>query len=151
MLGCGVVGGGVLRRVKSMPERFTMVRIMVRNVDKYIAEGISPDLLTNDFDDVLASEPDVFIDVSGPIEPGLGFCQKLLSRGVHVVSANKQAIAEGGQALIDFAKENNTELMFSSAAGGGMPVLEMCLREKGRITRVEALLSLRRCAKSGTR
>jgi len=31
--------------------------------------------------------------------------------------------------------------MFSSAAGGGMPVLEMCIRERGRITRVEALLN----------
>lgn len=141
MMGCGVVGGGVLRRVKSMPNRFAMVKIMVRNVDKYIAEGIDPELLTADFDDVLAAEPDIFIDVSGPIEPGLNFCRQMLSRGVHVVSANKQAIAEGGQALIDYAAEQETELMFSSSAGGGMPVLEMCLREKGRITRVEALLN----------
>lgn len=141
MLGCGIVGGGVLRRIKSMPHRFSIVKIMVRDVDKYVEEGIDPELLTADFDDVLAAEPDVFIDVSGPIEPGLGFCRKMLSRGVHVVSANKQAIAEGGQALIDFAKAEGTELMFSSAAGGGMPVLEMCLREAGRIVRVEALLN----------
>ncbi len=141
MMGCGVVGGGVLRRVKSMPERFTMVKILVRNVQKYIDEGIDPNLLTDDFDDVLASEPDIFIDVSGPIEPGLTYCRKLLSRGVHVVSANKQAIAAGGQDLINFAKAEGAELMFSSAAGGGMPVLEMCLREKGRIVRVEALLN----------
>lgn len=141
MLGCGVVGGGVLRRVKALSERFTMVKIMVRNVQKYIDEGIDPALLTADFDDVIAAEPDVFIDVSGPIEPGLDFCRKMLSRGVHVVSANKQAIASGGQALIDFAKIEDAELMFSSAAGGGMPVLEMCLREKGRIVRVEALLN----------
>ena len=141
MLGCGVVGGGVLRRVGSMPDRFSMVKIMVRNVDKYIAEGIDPELLTADFDDVLAAEPDIFIDVSGPIDPGLDFCHQMLSRGVHIVSANKQAIAAGGQELIDYAAQQNTQLMFSSAAGGGMPVLEMCLREKGRITRVEALLN----------
>jgi len=141
MMGCGVVGGGVLRRVEAMPERFTMVKILVRNVQKYIDEGIDPNLLTDDFDDVLAAEPDVFIDVSGPIEPGLEYCRKLLSRGVHVVSANKQAIAAGGQDLIDFAEAEGAELMFSSAAGGGMPVLEMCLREKGRIVRVEALLN----------
>ena len=118
-----------------------MVKIMVRDTQKYIDEGIDPDLLTTDFDDVLAAEPDVFIDVSGPIEPGLDFCHKMLARGVHVVSANKQAVAAGGQDLIDYAKAQGAELMFSSAAGGGMPVLEMCLREKGRITRVEALLN----------
>ena len=65
----------------------------------------------------------------------------MLEAGVHVVSANKQAIATGGQALIDLAAKHKTQLLFSSAAGGGMPVLEMCLRETGRITRVRALLN----------
>lgn len=141
MLGCGIVGGGVLRRINSMPERFTMTKIMVRNIDKYITQGISPELLTTDFDDIIAAEPDIFIDVSGPIDPALDFCKQLLSRGIHVVSANKQAIAAGGQELIDYAKAQGAELLFSSAAGGGMPVLEMCTRERGRITRVEALLN----------
>lgn len=141
MMGAGIVGGGVLRRVKSMPDRFEMVKIMVRNIDKYIEQGIDPDLLTDDFDDLLAAEPDIFIDVSGPIDPALDFTRRMLSRGVHVVSANKQAIAEGGQALIDFASEQGATLAFSSAAGGGMAVLEMCIRERGRITRVEALLN----------
>jgi len=58
-----------------------------------------------------------------------------------VISANKQAIAAGGQGLIDFAAEKGAQLRFSASAGGGMPVLEMCLREKGRITRVQALLN----------
>lgn len=141
MMGCGIVGGGVLRRIESMAGRFSMVKIMVRNIDKYIAQGIDPELLTADFEDVVAAEPDIFIDVSGPIDPALDHCKAMLSRGVHVVSANKQAIAAGGQDLIDFAQASGAQLNFSSAAGGGMPVLEMCLREKGRITRVEALLN----------
>ena len=65
----------------------------------------------------------------------------MLKKGVHVVSANKQAIAAGGRALLDFAEAQDAQLRFSSAAGGGMPVLEMCLREAGRITRVRALLN----------
>ncbi|WP_371395600.1 homoserine dehydrogenase [Fretibacter rubidus] len=141
MMGCGVVGGGILRRIETMPNRFTMEKIMVRNVQKYIEQGINPDLLTDDFDDLLAAEPDIFIDVSGPIDPGLDFTRRMLARGVHVVSANKQAIAAGGQDLINFASDNSALLTFSSAAGGGMPVLEMCLREAGRITKVEALLN----------
>ncbi len=141
MLGCGIVGGGVFRQIAASSERFEIVKIMVRNVDKYIDQGYAPDILTVDFADVLASEPDIFIDVSGPIEPALGFTKDLLARGVHVVSANKQAIATGGQDLIDLAKAHNSQLLFSSAAGGGMPVLEMCLRERGRITRIEALLN----------
>ncbi len=141
MMGCGIVGGGVLRRINAAKERFSLVKIMVRSVDKYIAQGIDPELLTTDFDDIIAAQPDIFIDVSGPVDPALGYCKAMLARGVHVVSANKQAVAAGGQALIDYATEHGAVLAFSSAAGGGMPVLEMCIRERGRIVRVEALLN----------
>ncbi len=141
MMGAGVVGGGVYRRIAAQPTRFEIVKIMVRSVSKYIDQGYLPDELTDNFEAIIAAKPDIFIDVSGPIEPALSFTKKMLSLGVHVVSANKQAIAEGGQDLIDFAKANDAILAFSSAAGGGMPVLEMCSRERGRIKRVEALLN----------
>jgi len=141
MMGCGIVGGGVYRRIAACPDRFEIVKIMVRNKKKYIDQGYKADELTTDFDDIKAAKPDIFIDVSGPIEPALGYMHEMLSAGVHIVSANKQAIAAGGQALIDHAKPQKTQLAFSSAAGGGMPVLEMCLRESGRISRVEALLN----------
>lgn len=141
MMGLGVVGGGIWRRVAEHPERFEIVRVMVRNIDKYIDQGYAPDLLTTQADDLAAVDPDIFIDVSGPIDPGLDLTRDMLSRGVHVVSANKQAIAAGGQDLLDLAANSQAELLFSSAAGGGMPVLEMCLRERGRIARVEALLN----------
>ncbi len=141
MLGCGIVGGGVYRRIKASPDHFEMVRIMVRNVDKYIDQGYDPALLTTESGDLFEAKPDIFIDVSGPIDPALQITRDMIKAGVHVVSANKQAIAEGGQGLIDLAAKQGVQLLFSSAAGGGMPVLEMCLREKGRIARVEALLN----------
>ncbi len=141
MLGCGVVGGGVYRRIKAMPDRFEIVKIMVRNEKKYLDQGYKRHEITTDFEDIKASNPDIFIDVSGPIEPALTYTKELLKAGVHVVSANKQAVAEGGQDLLDFAKSTGAILAFSSAAGGGMPVLEMCKREAGRIVRVEALLN----------
>lgn len=141
MMGLGVVGGGVFRRVAAHPDQFEIAKIMVRNPDKYIDLGYKPESLATDFADLLAAKPDVFIDVSGGVEPALGHCKAMLEAGVHVVSANKQAIAAGGQDLLDFAKTHGAQLRFSSAAGGGMPVLEMCLREKGRITRVQALLN----------
>ena len=141
MMGCGSVGGGVYRRIKANPERFEMVKIMIRDKQKYLDQGYKEDMLTTDYQDLVDSQPDVFIDVSGPVEPPLEYTKDMLSRGVHVVSANKQAIAAGGQALLDHAKTAGKILQFSSAAGGGMPVLEMCIRESGRITRVEALLN----------
>ncbi|CAM3698357.1 homoserine dehydrogenase [Litorimonas haliclonae] len=141
MMGCGVVGGGVFRRMKASPDKFEMVKIMVRDIEKYIDQGYSPDLLTTEFDDLAAAKPDIFIDVSGGIEPALSNTRAMIEAGVHVVSANKQAIAKGGRELINLAESKGVELLFSASAGGGMPVLEMCKREKGRITRVQALLN----------
>lgn len=141
MMGLGVVGGGVFRRVKAHPKQFEMAKIMVRSPEKYIDQGYDPDLLTTDFDTLIASKPDIFIDVSGGVEPALSHMKALLDAGIHVVSANKQAMAAGGQELLDFAVAQAAQLRFSASAGGGMPVLEMCLREAGRITRVQALLN----------
>ncbi len=141
MMGLGVVGGGVFRRIAAHSEQFEIVKIMVRSPEKYIDQGYHPDILATEFSDLIGAKPDVFIDVSGGIEPALGHCKTMIDNGVHVVSANKQAIAAGGQNLLDFAASCGAQLRFSSAAGGGMPVLEMCIREKGRITRVQALLN----------
>ncbi len=141
MMGCGIVGGGVYRRIKALPERFEIVKIMVRSPQKYLDQGYKDHVITTDYADLVSAEPDIFIDVSGPIEPGLAYSRDMLARGVHVVSANKQAIAAGGQDLLNFAEQSGAVLAFSSAAGGGMPVLEMCRREAGRIVRVEALLN----------
>ena len=141
MMGLGTVGGGVWRRAEAHPELFEIVRVMVRDRDKYIAQGYPEDVLSTSADDLVTAAPDVFIDVSGPVQPALDITRAMLAAGVHVVSANKQAIAEGGQALLDAGAASDARLLFSSAAGGGMPVLEMCLRERGRISRVEALLN----------
>ena len=141
MMGLGSVGGGVFRRIAAHSEQFDLVKILVRSREKYIDQGYHPDLVTTDFDDLIMAKPDIFIDVSGGIEPALGRCQTMLEAGVHVVSANKQAIAAGGQSLLDFAAKHGAQLRFSAAAGGGMPILEMCQREAGRITRVRALLN----------
>ena len=140
MLGCGVVGGGVLRRVQANSERFEIVKVMVRTVKTYTDQGIKSDLLTTEFSDLVAAKPDIFIDVSGGIEPALSQTLAMLEAGVHVVSANKQAIAAGGPAL-KAAQSSGAKLAVSSSAGGGMPILEMCQREAGRIVKVEALLN----------
>ena len=141
MMGLGVVGGGVYRRLMDHPDRFEVVKILTRNPAKYVAQKYPEELLTTDFDELLAADPDVFIDVAGSIEPALSRTMRMLGQGVHVVSANKQAIAAGGPELLAFADERKAKLRFSAAAGGGMPILEMMERERGRVASVEALLN----------
>ena len=141
MLGAGVVGGGVFRRVAANSDRFEIVKVMVRNVKKYTDQGMKATILTTKFEDLVAAKPDIFVDVSGGIEPALSQTLTMLEAGVHVVSANKQAIAAGGDKLAAAEKSGGAMLCASSSAGGGMPILEMCIREKGRIVKVQALLN----------
>lgn len=141
MLGAGVVGGGVYRRIAANSDRFEIVKIMVRNIKKYTDQGMKAEILTTEFSQLVSAKPDVFIDVSGGVEPALTQTIAMLEAGVHVVSANKQAIAAGGEKLAAAEKSGGAMLCVSSSAGGGMPVLEMCLRERGRIVKVEALLN----------
>ena len=113
MMGCGVVGGGVYRRIKSLSDRFEIVKILIRNPSKYIDQGYKPSELTTEIQEILDSNPDVFIDVSGPIEPALEYCKLMIENKVHVISANKQAIAKGGVPLINFANdEEHTAFIF---------------------------------------
>ena len=141
MMGLGVVGGGVYDRIRQHPDRFEVVKILTRDPAKYVAQGYPQKLLCTEWDELMVVEPDVFIDVAGGVDPALKRTQAMLKAGTHVISANKQAIAAGGQELLDLAKARGVQLRFSAAAGGGMPILEMMEREAGRITRVEALLN----------
>ena len=141
MMGLGIVGGGVYRRLCAHPERFEIVKVMTRNPAKYVAQKYPAELLTAEWDEVVASEPDIFIDAAGTVEPALSRTREMLERGVAVVSANKQGIAAGGPELLAFADAHGAPLRFSAAAGGGMPILEMMEREHGRVASVEALLN----------
>jgi len=141
MMGLGVVGGGVYRRLSAHPDKFEVVRVLTRDPAKYVAQTYPSEILTAEWEDVVASDPDVFIDVAGSVEPALSRTKDMLSRGVAVVSANKQGIAAGGPELLAFAKAHGAMLRFSAAAGGGMPILEMMEREHGRVASVEALLN----------
>ena len=50
--------------------------------------------------------------------------------GKHVVTANKDLLAEYGKELLDTAKEKGCDLLFEAAVGGGIPIirpLKQCL------------------------
>ena len=88
MMGLGSVGGGVFRRIAAHSDQFELVKILVRSPEKYIDQGYHPESVTTNFDDLITAKPDIFIDVSGGIEPALTRCKTMLDAGVHVVSAN---------------------------------------------------------------
>jgi len=131
MLGFGTVGSGVMELIErnraylksKYHNEMQLTGILVRDPEKYKGRG-ADGLLTTSFDEILAQQPDIVIEVMGGIEPANTYVRTLLERGVSVVTANKDLIAEYGLELMEIARTNNASVSFEAAVGGGIPVIK---------------------------
>ncbi len=71
------------------------------------------------------ADPDihVIIEAMGGIKPAREFVTAALKSGKSVVTPNKELIAKYGAELLEIARENNADLMFEGAVGGGIPII----------------------------
>ncbi len=126
VLGAGNIGSAVLTRLKELDDNILnleLKRVLVNDTSK--DRGVSKDILTDNFDDILNDDSiDLVIEVLGGVEPGKEYIKSLLQKGKAVITANKDIIADCGQELITLAEENNTCLYFEAAVAAGIPVLK---------------------------
>jgi homoserine dehydrogenase len=90
---------------------------------------------------------DVLIEAS-PVnlkdgEPGMGHIRMALEKGMHVVTANKGPLALAYPEVMAVAREQGRRVMFSATAGGGLPSVNIGVRDlcHARIDRVEGVLN----------
>ncbi|RYE07449.1 MAG: hypothetical protein EOP22_17845 [Hyphomicrobiales bacterium] len=142
LAGCGVVGGGALPRLLA-DAGFEVVGVLVRNPDKARDPAIPQGLLLSDPAALLAREPDVVVEAISDASTGLALIRAALSRGVHVVSANKQAVGGDLSGLTALAESTGARLLYSASVGGGAPLIETVRRAaaQGEIIRIEAVLN----------
>lgn len=130
VLGCGNVGGGlvqlILRERTRIAERFGLdleiSRILVRDLTRE-RHGVSHSLLTVCALDVLDGDCDVIIEVIGGVHTAGTFVRRAISRGRHVVTANKALLAAAGGELLAAAAAADVELRFEASVCGGVPVI----------------------------
>ena len=126
VLGAGNIGSAVLTRLEELDDNvlnLELKRVLVSDTSK--DRGVSKDILTDNFDDILNDDSiDLVIEVLGGVEPGKEYIKSLLQKGKAVITANKDIIADCGQELITLAEENNTCLYFEAAVAAGIPVLK---------------------------
>ena len=77
-----------------------------------------------DFDDVL-ERAEIVVELIGGTEPARTWVLRALERGRHVVTANKQLIAQFGDELFDAAREAGVQLRFEAAVAGVVPVIRV--------------------------
>lgn len=121
--GLGTVGLGVYRWLKAMPADFRVTGILVHDLAKVRSDDVTPSLITNSVDQLMATAPDLVIETIG----GTGCAADLVSRarknGCRVVSANKQLLAIEPD-LLQEVSFGEGALLASASVGGSVPSLE---------------------------
>lgn len=99
---------------------------------------------TKNFNDIL-NDPEISVaaEMIGGKTLAYDYTKKLLSKGVSVVTSNKELVATHGAELIRLAKENKCNYFFEASVGGGIPIirpLHQCLAAN-RIERIAGILN----------
>ncbi len=128
IMGLGTVGTGVARVVaensrqieRKLGEPLQVKTILVR----HFKDGPYRQLMTDDFKKI--EEDDsirVVVETIGGVGAAYEYTKRALMAGKHVVTANKQLVAEKGCELLALAKKKNVNYLFEASVGGGIPVL----------------------------
>jgi homoserine dehydrogenase len=118
LLGRGTVGGAFADLVAQRADavaNITGLRPQISGVLRR-TEG--------DFDEILA-DSDLIVELMGGLEPAREYVLRAMAAGKHVVTANKQLLAEHGEELWAAAREHDVQLRFEAAVGGVVPVVRV--------------------------
>ena len=77
-----------------------------------------------DFEEILEGS-DIVVELMGGTEPTRDYVLRALAAGKHVVSANKQLIAQYGDELFAAARDVGVQLRFEAAVAGVVPVIRV--------------------------
>jgi homoserine dehydrogenase len=83
----------------------------------------------------------IVIEMAGGIDAPLALIREALSRGKHVITANKALLAGHGEELFNLAREKGVELKFEASVCGGIPIVKV-LRESLLGNRVSSILGI---------
>ena len=150
LLGCGTVGGGVVRLLHANRESIAarvgapieVGRVLVQTLDKERVPELDRSLLTTTPGELFADESiDVFVEVMGGVRPAQGYVERAIDQGCSVVTANKMLLALEGPSLIERALAKGVDLAFEGSVGGGIPVVRV-LRDAFASDRIERLTGI---------
>ncbi|MBO1755855.1 homoserine dehydrogenase [Allobranchiibius sp. CTAmp26] len=131
LLGCGVVGSAVARRLQERAGEFEarigaplqIIGAAVRDVEKPRPEsGLSQDQFTTDAMGLVA-RADLVIELMGGLEPARELLLHAMSSGAGVITANKLLLGENGPELYEAAERSGVDFYYEAAVAGAIPLL----------------------------
>lgn len=128
VMGCGVVGSGVVEMLIENQKILTgtvgdelRVLYMLDLRDMAVPEGV---ILTKNFEDILADERvQIVAETMGGTKFAYPYTKKCLEAGKHVVTSNKELVADYGDELLAVAKAHNVSYLYEASTGGGIPII----------------------------
>jgi len=151
-MGLGVIGTGVVKvlieRNEGVSEQagcsIVLKKVLEKDLNKKRDVDIDPGLLTTNVDDILSdADIDIVIEVIGGERPALDYVKKVLARGKHVVTANKELISKHGPELFAIADENKVDILYEASVGGGIPLTNSFKQDllASSITSIQAIIN----------
>jgi len=152
LLGCGTVGGGVVKLLVEQRERITaragrtihLKHVVVRDLCKPRPACLPKERLTADLERAIT---DPAVQVVVELIGGTGVAREAVLRalrsGKHVVTANKALLALHGREVHEAARDAERVIAFEASVAGGVPIiaaLSQCLAAN-QITSIQGILN----------
>jgi homoserine dehydrogenase len=83
----------------------------------------------------------IVVELAGGVEDPLPLIREALTRGKHVITANKALLSVHGRELFALADAHGVELKFEAAVCGGIPIIKV-LRESLMGNRVTSIVGI---------
>ncbi|WP_219837956.1 homoserine dehydrogenase [Paenibacillus sp. R14(2021)] len=152
LLGLGTVGTGVVRLIEGhqtdlesqVGSPIVIEKVLVQNKSKVRAVSVSPDKLTEDAWEIINNpDIDVIVEVMGGIEITKNYILEALSRGKHIVTANKDLMALHGPEILAKAQEHGCDVMYEASVAGGIPIIRTLVEgfSSDRITKIMGIVN----------
>ena len=149
LLGFGVVGSGTAQVITENQDRIR--RATGSGIDiRYILDLREfPDSpfasrIVHDYNVILNDpEVDAVVEMMGGSHPAYEFSRAALEAGKHVVTSNKEVVANYGTELLDLAASKGVRYLFEASVGGGIPVLRPLAQDMAanRVRSVNGILN----------
>lgn len=151
ILGLGTVGSGVLKVIQEnqthiqeeIGEPIEVTHIFGETLLNLHDCDLTDIKQVKTMDELLNEEFDIAVEVLGGIDFTYQVHKKLLNKGVHVVSANKDMLALHIDELAEIANQKKVQLAYEATSAGGVPIihnLKYTLRAN-KISRVLGILN----------
>lgn len=133
LLGLGVVATGLVERLAAQKEKIeaqTGVSLLIDKVlvldpkeKAELAKQHGFELVTTI--DEITEDPtiDIVIELIGRISPAKEYILAAIANGKHVVTANKDLIAQHGAQIVEAADNKGVGFYYEASVGGGIPLL----------------------------